>query len=182
VLELSLHILDVVENALTAGADLVSIEIDEQPEDDRITVTISDNGQGMEPELAARAADPFVTSRDTRRVGLGLSLWQANARAWGGDMTVASQPGQGTTVKAWFSLSHIDRQPMGSWPRTLAGLIMTRPGVDFVYRHRVGSQEFELDTRELKSELGPEAMASAQVASFIREQVAQALESLGSTA
>lgn len=180
--ELSLHILDVVENSLTAGARLVSIQINEDPEQDRMSVTISDDGRGMTPAEAARAVDPFVTSRTTRRIGLGLSLWQAHARAWDGDLSVQSRPGRGTTVKAWFRLSHIDRQPLGEWPRTLAGLIATRPGVDFLYQHRVGPDEFELDTREIKAELGGENLGSPQVAAFLEEQIAQALAALGSIA
>jgi len=181
-LELSLHILDIVENSLAAGAKLVTIEISEESERDRLSVTISDDGQGMDPAAAARATDPFVTSRTTRRVGLGLSLWQTHVRAWGGDLALESRPGQGTTVRAWFRLSHIDRQPLGDWPRTLAGLIMTRPEVDFLYRHRVDGDEFELDTRQIKAELGLDNLASPQVASFLTEQIAQALRVLGSTA
>ncbi|MEW5913712.1 MAG: ATP-binding protein [Thermodesulfobacteriota bacterium] len=180
--ELSLHILDIVENSLAAGAKLVTIEISEEPRKDRLSVTIRDDGRGMDPESAARATDPFVTSRTSRRVGLGLSLWQAHARAWGGDLNLESAPGRGTTVRAWFRLGHIDRQPLGDWPRTLAGLIATRPGVEFVYRHRVDGDEFELDTRQLKAELDVDSLASPQIASFLVDQIGQALDALGSTA
>ncbi len=180
--ELSLHILDVVENSLAAGAKLVTIEISENLEADLMTVVISDDGHGMSPSDAARATDPFVTSRTTRRVGLGLSLWQAHARAWDGDLELSSKPSLGTRVKAWFSLSHIDRQPLGDWPGTITGLIMTRPGVDFLYRHQVGEDEFELDSREIKAELGVEALTDAHVAAFLKDEISQALAALGSTA
>ncbi|MFH1035554.1 MAG: ATP-binding protein [Pseudomonadota bacterium] len=177
--DLSLHILDIVENSLMAGATLVSVAIEEDPPKDAMAITVSDDGRGMAPEFLARVTDPFVTTRTTRRVGLGLSLLQANARAWGGDLSVQSAPGQGTTVRVWFQRDNIDRPPLGDWPRTLFGLILTRQEVDFRYCHRVGEQEFELDTRELKAELGPEALADAQVMALLRGQVKEVLEQMG---
>ncbi|ADK84889.1 histidine kinase [Desulfarculus baarsii DSM 2075] len=180
--DLSLHLLDLVENSLNAGANLVEIDIDEQPLADRMTVTINDNGKGMDAQTLARASDPFFTTRTTRRIGLGLSLIKANAEAWGGGMELSSAPGVGTRLHFWFQLGHIDRQPLGDWPGTLLGLIMSRPGVEFVYRHRVGENDFEMDTRELRRELGPEALQSPAVVNLLRPQVRGALDELGSTA
>ncbi len=177
--DLSLHILDIVENSLMAGASLVSVAIEEDLQDDRMAITVADDGRGMEPGFLARVTDPFVTTRTTRRVGLGLSLMQANARSWGGDLTVHSRPGEGTTVRVWFQRCHIDRPPLGDWPRTLFGLILTRQEVDFYYCHRVGEQEFELDTRELKVELGAEALADPQVMALLRGQVVEVLGQMG---
>lgn len=180
--ELSLHMLDLIENSLTAGADLIQVEIVEDAAADRLEIEIADNGRGMAPAEAARAADPFYTTRTTRRVGLGLSLMKANAMNCLGDLVLTSSPGHGTTVRAWFSLSHLDRQPLGDWPGTLANLMLTQPGVDFAYRHRVGEDEFELDTRELRRELGEGALGSAGVTALLREQIRQALGQLGSRA
>jgi sensor histidine kinase YesM len=178
--EISLHLMDIVENSLMAGASLISVDIEENPAADLMAVTIVDDGRGMAPEFLAKVTDPFVTTRDTRRVGLGLSLMQANARAWGGDLTVQSAPGQGTTVKIWFSLTHLDRPPLGNWPATLFGLILTRQGVDFVYRHKVAEDEIELDTRELKAELGEGALADPAVIALLREQTREALAQMES--
>ena len=180
--ELSLHFMDLIENSLKAGAGLVEIDIVEDPAADRMEVTILDNGSGMDAATAAKAVDPFYTTRTTRRIGLGLSLMKANAEAWDGGMELNSKPGVGTKLKIWFRLSHIDRQPLGDWPGTLLGLIMSRPGVGFIYRHQVGDDEFELDTRELEQELGAGALQDPQVIRLLETQVSQALEALGSTA
>lgn len=180
--ELSLHILDLVENSLAAGAKLVRVEIAEDVQKDTLTVKVTDDGHGMSPDMAAKAVDPFVTTRTTRRVGLGLSLLKANARACQGGLKLTSAPGGGTKVDAWFRLSHIDRQPLGDWPRTLTGLILTQPGVDFFYLHKVGDDEFELDTRELREELGNDALEDPRVLKLIQGQVSKALGQLGSTA
>lgn len=180
--ELSLHLLDLVENAIRAGADVIKIKIDEEPGQNMLCMLVEDNGKGMEPELAAQASDPFCTTRTTRRVGLGLSLLKANAQLCDGDLTVESKSGQGTRVKAWFSLNHIDRQPLGDWPATMAGLILTQQEVEFVYSHKVGDEEFELDTRELRRELGQDALADPAVTAMLREQIKQALAAMGSRA
>lgn len=178
--EISLHLMDIAENSLMAGAGLVEVVIEEDPASDLMRLTIADDGRGMGPEFLARVTDPFVTTRDTRRVGLGLSLMQANARAWGGDLTVESAPGQGTKVTVWFSLTHLDRPPLGDWPGTLFGLILTRQGVEFYYRHKVGEDEIELDTRELKAELGQEALGDPSVIALLREQTREALAQMES--
>ncbi len=180
--ELSLHLLDLVENAIRAEADLVKIEISEEPAQDMLSLVVEDNGRGMEPGLAAKASDPFYTTRTTRRVGLGLSLLRANAQLCDGDLTVDSRLGEGTRVKVWFTLSHIDRQPLGDWPATIAGLILTQQEVDFTYSHRVGDDEFELDTRELRQELGRDALADPAVTAMLRQQMIEALDQLGSRA
>jgi len=179
-LEIALHLLDIIENSLMAGARQVRVRIEEDPPPiDRLAITISDDGRGMTPEFLARVTDPFVTTRATRRVGLGLGLMQANARAWGGDLTVASEQGVGTTVRVWFQRSHLDRPPLGDWAGTLVGLIISRPEIDFEYFHRVGDDEFELSTRELRQELGATPLHDPAVIAFLREQVGQALTALG---
>jgi len=179
-LELSLHLMDLIENSLMAGAGLVGVIIEEDPAPiDRIRLTIADDGAGMSPEFLAKVTNPFVTTRTTRRVGLGLGLMQANARAWEGDLGVESELDVGTVVRIWFRRSHIDRPPLGAWAATLAGLIMSRPEADFCYRHRVGEDEFELSTTELKLELGVDALTDPELIAFLRDQMDQALAALG---
>ncbi len=180
--ELSLHILDIVENSLAAGARVIQVDIDEDPGRDRLTIRIDDDGRGMDHATAAKALDPFFTTRDTRPVGLGLSLLKARARACAGDLELKSSPGSGTRVRAWFQLSHIDRQPLGDWPGSLAGLLISHPEVELSYRHRVGADCFELDTRELKAELGEAGLRDPAVVAYLRRQVARALEEMGSGA
>ena len=94
--ELSLHILDIAENGITAGADCIHIRVDEARTADLLTMEIIDNGRGMPTEKIEKLADPFVTTRTTRRVGLGLSLLAAAAERCEGRLSVQSEPGAGT--------------------------------------------------------------------------------------
>jgi anti-sigma regulatory factor (Ser/Thr protein kinase) len=169
--DLSLHILDVARNAVEAGATRVEIAVEEDLAADRLLVEIRDNGRGMEPEMAARATDPFFTTRTTRRVGLGLSLLAAAARAAGGELTIESAPGRGTRVRATFAHGHVDRAPLGDIETTVMVLAAGSPEVDLVFRHAVGGGSFELDTRDLRSVLGGEPLGSPAGIKALREAV-----------
>jgi anti-sigma regulatory factor (Ser/Thr protein kinase) len=151
--ELSLHILDIAENGIRAGADRLQIRVEESSAADRLTLSVEDNGRGMPAEKIARIDDPFITTRATRRVGLGLSLLAAAARRCQGDVSVEAVNAEGTRVTATFRRSHIDRAPLGDMIATLQTLIMGNPHIDFCYTHRVDGREFVLDTRSLKMEL-----------------------------
>jgi hypothetical protein len=174
--DLSLHILDVAENGIIAGANLVGITVEEDPKADSLAIEIEDNGRGMESDLLTRALDPFVTTRTTRKVGLGLSLFQQAARAAGGDLTVDSTPGLGTRVRVVMSHSHIDRKPLGNLAETMVTLIEGNPDVDFVFRHRKDGKEYQLDTREIRSELDEIPLNNPEVIRLIRENLASGLQ------
>jgi len=125
--DLSLHILDVVENSLAASADRIEIRIAEDTAGDLLSLEITDNGRGMDAEAQRKALDPFFTTRTTRKVGLGLPLLAQAAREAGGALEVASGPGRGTTVKAKFQLSHPDLKPLGDLAATLSTIRAGRP-------------------------------------------------------
>lgn len=111
--ELSLHLLDLVENSIGAGAGRIAICVEDSAARDRLAITVRDDGRGMPADKAAHIDDPFVTTRETRRVGLGLSLLAAAARRCEGDIAVTAAPGGGAEVTAFFRRSHIDRAPLG---------------------------------------------------------------------
>jgi len=134
--ELSLHLLDLIENAAEAAASRVEITITEDPARDRLRICVSDDGRGMAPDLLAGAADPFVTTRSTRAVGLGLALLASAAAQAGGRLRVSSAPGAGAQVVAEFQLSHIDRAPLGALGSTLAAAALLHPDLRLRLRHR----------------------------------------------
>ena len=110
--EIALHILDIAQNSITAGADRLEIALTE--ENGAISLTIADDGRGMSPELLATVSDPFTTTRTTRKMGLGLPLLRLAAEQTGGSLTIESTLGAGTTVRALFRGDHIDCPPVAS--------------------------------------------------------------------
>ena len=177
--ELSMHILDIAQNSIAAGAKLVRIDVVEDSVADTMTITVADDGRGMDADTAQRVRDPFVTSRTTREVGLGVPLFAAAAERCGGGLEIASTPGEGTTVRAVFGLSHIDRAPLGDMAGTLMALSVCNPDVDFVYNRVQGDESFHFDTREVRAELGGVPLNDPEVAAFIRDYVEQGDRGLG---
>ena len=150
--DLSLHILDIVENSIAAVAKRIEIRIDEDQAKDLVTIEIKDDGKGMDEQTLKKAIDPFFTTRTTRRVGLGLSLLAQAARDSEGTFDIHSKPSEGTTVNAKFRLSHPDCKPMGDIGQTMQVLIMSHPELDFLYEHKSDNSTYRFDTREVRKE------------------------------
>ena len=138
--DLSLHILDVVENSITAGAREVGILIDEDNAENRLSLEITDNGKGMDEEMRSKVLDPFFTTRTTRRVGLGLPLLAQAARQSGGCLELDSAPGRGTKVRAVFQIGHPDLKPMGDVASTLGAILAGRPELELKFVHRLDGE------------------------------------------
>ena len=148
--DISLHILDIVENSIAAQADKITIKIDEDIEGNLLTLKIEDNGRGMDETAVKNVLDPFFTTRTTRRVGLGLPFLAQSARESGGDIRISSEIGKGTKVKATFGYDHPDRRPLGDIKETLMILVSSHPEINFVYEHKRGEEILRLDTRDIK--------------------------------
>jgi len=180
--ELSLHVMDIIENGLSAGATLITLMVEEEKDRDHLQITIIDNGHGMSEEMLANALDPFFTTRTTRRVGLGLSMIREASRRCDGHFDIKSKEGEGTEVRTSFRLSHIDRAPLGDIASSLTSLIMGNPEVDFVYTHRVDDKTFEMDTRDVKEALDGLSIQVPEVirnlAHMIRDSVSDLYENV----
>jgi len=178
--ELSMHILDLAQNSIVAGASRIDIEVAADTKSDRLTIEIRDNGKGMSPEFVAKVIDPFTTTRTTRKVGLGIPMLAEAARSCDGDLTVDSQIGKGTSVKATFKLSHIDRAPLGDMASTMVALIAANPEIRFCYTQSVDGDKFVLDTDEIREQLGEVPIDDAGVlkwiGEYLREQISGEME------
>ncbi len=150
--DLSHHILDIAENGVNAGADEISISIDDSG--DRLLLSVRDNGRGMTEETVKAVVNPFYTTRTERRVGLGLPFLKQLAELCGGVFSVSSEPGRGTQVTASFLKTSIDVPPLGDVPSTLMTLFIGYPGIAWKYIHRRNEKEFSVDSMELREALG----------------------------
>jgi anti-sigma regulatory factor (Ser/Thr protein kinase) len=177
--DLSLHILDIAENAINAQAGRIAIQIQEDIPNNRLTLVIEDNGRGMDQAAVDTAVNPFFTTRTTRRIGLGLSLFEQSAKEADGSMRIYSEPGKGTRVVATFVNNHIDRKPLGNMADTMITLIAGNPDIDFVFEYvKTGFQSYRLDTAWLKSELDDVPISAAEVLEAIKNDIEQGLEPL----
>jgi hypothetical protein len=162
-------LLDIAENSVSANARRVEITVEEDAARDRLRLSVRDNGKGMDEEMVARVSDPFVTSRTTRKVGLGIPLLKAAAESCNGYLRIASAVGRGTTVEAEFQRSHLDRMPLGDVAGTLYTLIVGWPDVQWVLRYRCNGDAFEFDSQPIRQELGDIPLSEPSVLAYIRQ-------------
>jgi len=181
-LELALHILDIAENAVRAGAGIVRITLNEQVRADRLTMEVADDGAGMSDAELQRAIDPFYSTKKVRRVGLGLPMLADAAQRAGGCFEIHSREGVGTRVVVTFQLSHLDRQPLGDLEGSLITLLVGNAGVDFIFRHRRGKKGFTLDTRKIRREIGGIPLNHPEVIRFVKQYIRDGLSDIGTKA
>ena len=173
--------MDIAENSITAGADCIHIRVEEARNDDLLTIKIEDNGRGMPSEKLENPSDPFITSRTTRRVGLGLSLLSVAAERCEGKLEIEAEPGRGTKLTATFRHSHIDRAPLGDMASTITTLIMGNPLIDFVYTHVIDAEDFTLDTRELKEGSEDQSLTYPVLIHHLSQSIRNSLNQLASS-
>ena len=167
--ELALHLLDIAHNSVSAGARNITITIIEDSQVDRLSMTVEDDGAGMDALTVHRVTDPFVTTRTTRNVGLGIPLLKAAAEACNGDLTIQSKPGVGTRLDVVFQRSHIDRMPLGNLAETILTLVVGCPEVHWVFRYQVDGETFEFDDLPIKEELKDIPLTEPAVLAYLRE-------------
>jgi anti-sigma regulatory factor (Ser/Thr protein kinase) len=176
--DLSMHIMDIIQNSVRAEATLVELEIKESKKDDLFSILIKDNGFGMTEEVLAKAIDPFFTTRTTRKVGLGLSLLKQNAEQTGGSMKIISKQGVGTELKAVFSHSHLDRPVLGDIAGTMVLLVGANPEMDFIYKHITDEGEYVFNTKEVKEVLDDMPVSDPNIMLYLKEMIKENLNTL----
>jgi hypothetical protein len=176
--EISMHILDIIQNSIRAEANLIEIEIKEDTNiENNYILVIKDNGTGILPGDLIKVNDPFFTTQ-AKKTGLGLSLLEQNAKLTGGRLKIESGSGKGTTITANFCHDHIDRQPLGDFASTFTGMIRANPQIDFVYLHSLNDKSFKIDTRQIKIEIGDVEISNGKIILFLKEMIRENLEEL----
>lgn len=169
--DLSLHILDIMQNSISAGASSISLLICVDEDADVLTISIADNGKGMTREQLDRVEDPFFTSRTTRKVGLGIPLFKQSAVQSGGRFTVESEVGVGATVTATFGYTHIDRPPLGNVANTFVLMVSSNPDIRFELQYNDNGNTSIFDSFEVKEVLGDMSLQNTGVIKMLTEMV-----------
>ena len=176
--ELSLNVLDIAQNSVRANATEIGIEVAESETADSLSITITDNGCGMTQEQVNRVVDPFYTTRTTRKVGLGVPFFKMAAEMAGGTFSIDSTPGKGTTVKATFVRSHIDRMPLGDMPQTICCLMCMNESINVLYTYRFNNRTFEISSAQFREILDGVPLGTPQIMQFIGEYLKENMDAL----
>lgn len=176
--ELSLHILDIVQNSIKANATLVKILITENTVNNTYIIDIIDNGHGMDELTLTEVADPFYTTRTTRKVGMGVPLFKMACELTEGEFNINSKVDEGTHVKALFTSNHIDRAPLGDIADTISILILNEKEIDILYEHRVDDKEYIFDTREIRKVLDGIPFTNYDVIMWIKSNIKNGIDTI----
>ncbi len=150
--DLSLHLLDIVQNSIRARATMIRVTLNMSP-DGILKLVVEDNGSGMDAELLERIKDPFVTTRTTRRVGLGIPLLAQKAEQAGGFLSISSEPAVGTRLEAGFRISHPDCPPLGDIPGVAFLMMAGNKDIQMVFILRSQQEEWVWDSTQISDTL-----------------------------
>ena len=176
--DLSLHLLDLLENSVRAQATAVRVTLAFDAQADRLRIVLEDDGRGLDVP-AAQALDPFYTTKSGKRTGLGLPLFQASVEQAGGTLVLGRSPLGGLAIEATMQAGHIDRLPLGDLGATLSVVACTNPELDLQCVLEAGAARSELGVAMLGRELPDEEQSSFAVAGRLAERVRSELKRLG---
>ncbi|MHC1741230.1 MAG: ATP-binding protein [Anaerolineaceae bacterium] len=176
--ELSLHLLDIAENSVAANAGKIKISVIEDTKADLLQMSVEDNGKGMDAEMLDTVTDPFVTSRTTRKVGLGIPLLKEAAEACNGFLKISSQVGVGTSIFVQFQRSNIDRMPLGNLADTYFHLVIANPAIHWLLLYRVDEKVFDFDDEPIKKELEGISLTEPSILAYLRETLETGIQAI----
>lgn len=176
--DLSLHLMDILQNSLAAESNKIDVTISAHKEKDLLEIIVEDNGKGIDEEILKNITSPFATTRTTRKVGLGIPLLEASAKRSGGDLTVTSQKGVGTVLKASFVISNIDRMPLGDVSATITGIIMANPDLNLNLYLNSRENVFTFRTLEIKEKLGDVPINQFEVIMWMGEYIREGINNI----
>lgn len=169
--ELSLHILDIVQNSISAKAKNIEIHIVVLSEKDKMTIKIIDDGFGMDAEFLRNVTDPYSTTRTTRKVGMGIPLFKQACEVAGGGLDIISAPSKGTTLTADFSLNSIDRMPLGDLGSVYVILLNNNTKAEITLHMQVNDKSFSISGTEIKTALQDEDTSQPEIVAYLTEMI-----------
>lgn len=169
--ELSLHILDIAENSVTAGASKIVLDIHVEESPGQLIIRVVDNGKGMDDNEVHLVEDPFYTSRTSRRVGMGIPLLRQQAEMTGGKMLIRSKKGEGTEIKVQFASDHPDLQPMGDIEGCWVLLAASNPGIEIILQYRTKHGEYEINSKEVMEYLELDSLSGSELMNELKRMI-----------
>jgi anti-sigma regulatory factor (Ser/Thr protein kinase) len=174
--EIALHILDIMQNSVAAGAGRIGITVTAGGDTGKITAVIDDDGCGMDEKMLRKVTDPFATTRTTRRVGLGIPLLKNSCVMSGGSFDITSQKGNGTKVTAEFGKDHIDRPVLGDLAGVIADMSAAFPAIDIRLELVSGDKRFSYSSAEAERILGEVPLSEPAVVEWLKEYISEGVK------
>jgi len=170
------HLFDILENSVKAGATEVKIILGIK--DNLFFCKIEDNGMGIKDK---DVTDPFVTSRKTRKVGLGLPLLKRAAENTGGFLKIYNSEKEGVILEFKIDISHIDAKPFGDIAKAFLDAIYSWLKVDFdiFIKKEDNKKKLVISSRKIKDIVSYSEMQQKEIRDFIYKTINQELKKIG---
>ncbi|MCK5828364.1 sensor histidine kinase [Candidatus Bipolaricaulota bacterium] len=177
--DLDMHLLDLVQNALSAHSTRVDVRVICEEAADRLIMSVADNGAGMDERTLETVQRGYYSSKSEQSVGLGIPLLRETAQHCDGRFDIASKVGAGTTVTAEFRRSHIDLPPFGDLAATFLNIVATADTCSIGIAYQCDGNELELDTAALSELLGDVSFQHPEVIRFLQAYIAERVNTAG---
>lgn len=166
-----MHMMEIIMNSIHADSKNIEIEIEDSREKNLIEMSVRDDGRGMTKEFLCKVVDPFMTTRETRKVGMGVSFMKGLTEMCDGSFDIESKAGEGTLLKASVRRDNIDVPPMGDLGEMMMQCIMADEKIDFVFSYKTDSDEFIFRTDEVKKELDGVSLLEPEILMWIKAYI-----------
>ena len=166
-----MYILEILMNSIHVDSKEIICTIDIDTNKDEILIIIEDDGKGMDEDMLSKVTDPFVTSRNTRKIGLGVALLDQLSKQVQGDLTIKSRPSIGTMTICRLPLSHIDLPPMGDIGKMMMYCIQADKDIDLTLSYRKDDHTFLFATKTIKEILGEVSIDEPSILLWIRDHI-----------
>lgn len=178
--DLSAHILDIGENSVRGESSNIILVVEVMKSKNILSLSVSDDGCGMSPDFVIRVTDPFTTTKETRRVGMGLPFLKQSAEQCDGAFSISSEVGKGTVTTASFRLDNIDTPPLGDIAESIMILVTGSPEIHWIYRHVTDNGIFVFDSEEIIEALGGgfELLTTPDVALWIKAYISEGISAI----
>ena len=173
--DIAMYILDIGNNSIRADASVINITFTESVLHDRCTLIIKDDGCGMSDKQLEQVRDPFFTTRDTRKVGLGMSFLDQLATQCNGELLIDSKINEGTQMKLSYQKSHLDAPPVGDVASSLITLIQANDKIDYLFRYELDHNSFVLDTITIKELLMDVSISEPSIILWLKDYIDEGL-------
>ncbi len=174
--DISLHVMDIMQNSVRAGATKIGLSISADVSKDMLYVTISDNGCGMSEDFIQKVISPFTTTRTTRSIGLGIPMFKLSGEICGGCFSIKSKEGVGTEITAGYGISNIDRIPLGDIGDTVTGTILSHPDLEYEVTLSGGNEYFKFNSKEIERQLDGVSITEFEVINWVKEYINEGVE------
>lgn len=175
--EISLNILDVVQNSIKSASSLVTILVSINTADNSLIIKVKDNGSGFDVK-AYENTQKQKRHNGSKRGGYGIMLFKESAEKTGGHFEISSVIGKGTEITSAYILNSPCRLPLGDINATVEALIFCCTDVDFVYTYKVDGGSFTLSTKEIKEIIGNIPINNPEVVKFVKAYLKENTDNL----